>query len=588
MNRFGIRLALAGGRSAIGALALTAGAVAVGTAILLYAAAFLPAVGDRDARTAWRDGFDLGEAGGTLVLVVEDRVDGETLTRVHVAIPDDAAGTPGPVPPALTELPAPGDAYVSPALAARMTAMAPDALSERIGHVVGTIGEPWLASPDELIAIIGTEPDPLIAAGAYDVSAFHTTAAPLDLPPIGALIIVLAAVGALAPVAVFVATATRLSAARRELRLAALRLVGATPAQIARLATIEALVATSLGAAGGVILFALARPIVAHVPLDGATWWPASITPPLPIAIGILLAVQVVGAVGALITMRRLTITPLGVQRRATPSTPGGWRVLPIVPGVVVLMAAVALYRSGVQPGPALAVAGLAFAWIIAAIAFAGPWLTLLVGRAMHRVAAGASTLLAARRLEDEPRGSFGAIAGVVMAVFVASAFFTFSAYTRAQAGSDVDELLQPGAMVADIRGGIQLDGPDLERALLAIDGVTGVATIRSVALVANDGIQAFGWLASCPAVAQALDLDAAACSPSGITSIGGPRMVGPARIVPDASDPFGRPQPFFDIDLPDPDGQSLRRARRSPPCSLPCSSTRPWSAAQERSETSR
>ena len=40
--------------------------------------------------------------------------------------------------------------------------------------------------------------------------------------------IVLAVIGALVPVAVFVSTATRLSAARREQRLAALRLVGAT------------------------------------------------------------------------------------------------------------------------------------------------------------------------------------------------------------------------------------------------------------------------------------------------------------------------------------------------------------------------
>ena len=57
----------------------------------------------------------------------------------------------------------------------------------------------------------------------------------------------------------------------------------------------------------------------------------------------------------------------------------------------------------------------------------------LMVGRTRYRLPLGASTLLASRRLTDDPRGSFGSIAGVIMAVFVASAFFTFVGYARGQ-----------------------------------------------------------------------------------------------------------------------------------------------------------
>ena len=126
----------------------------------------------------------------------------------------------------------------------------------------------------------------------------------------------IALVGALAPVAVFVASATRLSAARREQRLAALRLAGATPGQVTRLAAVEALVATVPGALGGVLLFVVLRPLVAMVPLGQATWFPDTIVPPVLPAIGLLLLVQVVGVGAAVAALRRVAVSPLGVRRR--------------------------------------------------------------------------------------------------------------------------------------------------------------------------------------------------------------------------------------------------------------------------------
>ncbi len=108
MTWLGWRLATAGGRGALGALVLTALAVAIGTAILLAAASFVPALADRDQRTAWRDGFEIANEGGTLVLVVEDRFEGRLLTRVHVA-PSESAGSVDPVPPPLQAMPRPGE-----------------------------------------------------------------------------------------------------------------------------------------------------------------------------------------------------------------------------------------------------------------------------------------------------------------------------------------------------------------------------------------------------------------------------------------------------------------------------------------------
>ena len=77
--------------------------------------------------------------------------------------------------------------------------------------------------------------------------SIHAEAPTPEIPPIAILMIVLAVIGALVPVAVFVSTATRLSAARREQRLAALRLVGATSLQVTRLAAVEALFVSVIG-----------------------------------------------------------------------------------------------------------------------------------------------------------------------------------------------------------------------------------------------------------------------------------------------------------------------------------------------------
>lgn len=542
MIRLGIRLATAGGRGALAGLGLTAIAVAIGTAVLLFALSFAPALADRDARTAWRDSFPLSEdqAAGTLLLMQSDRLGERLLTRVHVAPAGPGAVA---VPPGIDRLPEPGTAYVSPALAALLDATPADQLGDRFGRVVGRIPDDLLASPDELVAIIGTERAVMEAQGAAAVSAFASEAAPLELPPIGALIVILAAVGALAPVAVFVATATRMSAARRELRLAAMRLVGATPAQVARLAVIEALLATALGAIGGVLLFAAMRPLVARIPVNEMTWWPHAIVPPPPAALVLLGVVQLVGAAAALIAMRRVTITPLGVQRRAAPPAPGAVRLVPLIVAVAALVLAVRWYRGNAGETLALAAAGLAFAAVVVGIALVGPWLTAMVGRGLHRTAWGAATLLAARRLGDEPRSSFGAIAGVIMAVFVASSFFTFAAFAARQAGEYRDPMLGEHGVVAWM-GASGESTRGLGDRIAAMEGVSAILEVREVELVTQDGIHGWGWIASCHELVAVLALTGATCPAAGIATTGTGVPAGTYELYPAASisgEPPGR-----------------------------------------------
>lgn len=516
MIRLGLRLAMSDGRRSALTVALTAAAVAMGTAVLLFAISFQPALGDRDSRQAWRQPLWV-EQGQARLLMAEssDRYSGQPLVRIFLArLTADA-----PTPPGLPRLPGPGEAYVSPALADLLAHTPADQLAPGIGRVVGTIGPEALRSPQELVAVIGADVSLLDGNGSTPIASFRTESLPPNWQPILILILVLAVVGALAPVAVFVATATRMAAARREQRLAALRLVGATPGQVARLGVVEALLYTAIGAPAGVALFFLARPWVALIPLSGATWWPDSIVPPIDQAFLLLVVIQAVGASAALIGMRRLSVSPLGVQQRVTPPPPKAWRIVPTLAGVVVLLADIVMFRGSSSPAPVV-VMGTSFAVIIGGIAFAGPWLTVVVGRILGRVARGPATLLAARRLADDPRGSFGAIAGVIMAVFVASAFFSLAAYVQLAAGSR-DATLRGGEVTASLTSGSS--GKAVAARLVSVPGVVGLLPVPAVDFgdeastsAARDHLPTnrlyLAWVVPCDRLLAVVDVPGASC----------------------------------------------------------------------------
>ncbi|MEP6638990.1 MAG: FtsX-like permease family protein [Chloroflexota bacterium] len=520
MIRFGLRLALSGGRGAAIGLALTAFAVAVGTAILLFALSFDPALNERARHAAWRQSYiptETGTSEGAAMLIRSDvdSYQGEPIVRVLVG----ALTANPPTPPGVDRLPGTGQAVVSPALAALMQTVPADQLGDRVGAVVGTIGDAGLRSPDELVAIIGVDPATLDGLGAAPIVGFDSTPRAPEIPPIAILMIVLAIIGALVPVAVFVSTATRLSAARREQRLAALRLVGATAAQVRWLAAVEALFVTIVGVVAGIGLFFLVRPLVAMIPLDATTWFAGSIVPPALPAIGLLLVIPVVGVAAAVVALRRVVMTPLGVQRRQTPGMPGARRAVPLIAALAALPFAIGYLRGDSSNYLALGLVGAAFGGVIVGIVLVGPWLTYLVGRALHALPGGASMLLASRRLTDDPRASFGAIAGVIMAVFVASAFFSFVAY------ADNQQFDRAGVLAAD-QVFVEMpynEGPPFAEVPATIAAVPGVRSVLPIATAeVLEGGPLTVWVAPCVDVARQFGLVAGSCGQAKLHAIAG------------------------------------------------------------------
>jgi hypothetical protein len=151
------------------------------------------------------------------------------------------------------------------------------------------------------------------------------------------IILVIGSIGLLVPVVVLVATATRLAAARREQRLAALRLVGATPRQTATIAAVEATLAAVAATIVGVAVFFATRPTTARIPFDGATFYFSDLRPPLPRTATIALGVPALSVAAAIISLRRINVSPLGVVRAARAPRPNTRSLIPLASGLVLL-----------------------------------------------------------------------------------------------------------------------------------------------------------------------------------------------------------------------------------------------------------
>jgi hypothetical protein len=342
------------------------------------------------------------------------------------------------VPPGILRDPGPGQYYASPALAALLRSTPADELADRYpGHRAGVIGDAGLPSPDSLVIIIGHTPAQLAhTPGSVQVTSIPTTvpgnfggqANPTGLdyipPDPGGeqtaidVLLSIVALAILTPVLIFIATATRLSAARREQRFAAMRLVGATRRQVSWLAAAESTAAGAAGVAAGFGIFFGLRIPVAGIPFIGQPFFPAELSLSPPDILAVAIGVPAAAAAAALLALRRVHISPLGVARRTTPAPPRAWRVLPLLAGLAEL-GFFTVHGTPASAGGQIPVFVPGFLLIIVGLAIAGPWLTMITARVMAMRTSRPGTLIAARRLADDPRAAFRAVSGLVLALFI-------------------------------------------------------------------------------------------------------------------------------------------------------------------------
>ncbi|GAA3435283.1 FtsX-like permease family protein [Kutzneria kofuensis] len=412
-------------RSRVSTALVTVG-VALGVSLVLWLASAPHALQQRADRIAWRSTYNtVSQNDGRAQLVLsmnQDQFGGKLIhrfdvTRAHV-------GGYVSLAPGIREFPEPGQVLLSPALAELVRTTPPEKLGDRFpGQVVDLIGEQALEYPDELVAIVGHEPGTI---SGYALTGFGGNAGyAADNSDMLYLLTRIGMVVLIVPCLVLVASAARLTATRRERRLAALRLAGATPAQVIAMAAVETVIGAVLGSVIAVVAAEPLSHLTALIPWGGGTWMPGDFTSgPLFVGfVAVLAPVLVVAA--AVLGLRRVVDRPLMAAEEKSRRKISPARLLGLVMagGVFVLGVSIATSGYGGQERFTVVLVGLGAVGV--ALVLAGPVVTALVGRYFVARWRKPSTLLAGRRLLGDPVASFRAAAGVVVAVFAGSMALT-------------------------------------------------------------------------------------------------------------------------------------------------------------------
>lgn len=246
-------------------------------------------------------------------------------------------------------------------------------------------------------------------------------------------------------------SAARLSARRRDDRLAGLRLLGASPAMVAALTVIESTGLAVVGTIAGLVLYLPVAPLVGLIPFRGEPLGAAAVLQPGAVALAVL-GVAVLAAASAALGLRGVVVSPLGVRtRQAAPRV--HW-VRALV--AVVVIAATYLVMSALQVFVGalvvLTVLGIGFGGTIAVLNLVGPWVLRKIASGQARRATTARRLLAARAVLESPKAAWRQVSGVAMTSFMA-VFAGVGVGILGMAGEGGDA--QSRTLLADIRTGV-------------------------------------------------------------------------------------------------------------------------------------
>ena len=531
MIGLGVRLAVAGGRAAVARLVIIAAAVAIGTGLLLCVVAGVHAVTNQNARYAWLN-TGLAENGVTSTPAAPDPVwwrgrydyfEGQDIGRIDVA----ETGPRPPVPPGLPALPGPGEYYASPALAALIRSTPADQLADRFaGRLIGTIGKAGLPSPNSMLAVVGTTPAQLAGQrGAHRVSRIETVdpsacrGCQAGTPADGIdLIFGVVAAALLFPLLMFIGTATRLSAARREQRFAALRLIGATPRQISVLSTVESALAATIGMVLGFGIFFLLRPAMAGITFTEEPFYLSDLVLHVRDVVLVGLGIPLAAAVAARLALRRVQISPLGVTRRVTPKPPRAWRLILLGLGIAELTFLISHPPQTTNGQVTWFLAGIFTVMI--GLVVAGPWLTMVGARLLARRAGRVAPLIAGRRLADNPNAGFRAVSGLMLALFVTAVATGVITSIAADRGGSAAVPAASNALSQTFDDGAAPHADQIPAGLSSLPGVQGVVLTYAnpqfrpealgpfwPALAACSDLAAHPGFGRCPAGAQVVDV---------------------------------------------------------------------------------
>jgi hypothetical protein len=223
----------------------------------------------------------------------------------------------------------------------------------------------------------------------------------------------------LVPLVTLGTAAARLAARSRDDRLATLRLLGASAGRVRRIAVAETTLVAAAGVLAGTLASAALPFALSLLTVHGNRLSPAELLPPLPLTTAVPALLVVIAAGSALLGLRRVTLSPLGVRTRSEAPRMSPLRLLA---GAVAIGGAVAVSQLA---SPGWGVTGIVVALTIAVLAVmavlgvVGPFVLSILARGRASGTSDASALVAARGILDDPKAAWRQVSAVALTSFV-------------------------------------------------------------------------------------------------------------------------------------------------------------------------
>ncbi|TXS40387.1 ABC transporter permease [Streptomyces sp. uw30] len=276
------------------------------------------------------------------------------------------------------------------------------------------------------------------------------------------------------PVLGFLGQCARIGAVHRDRRLAALRLAGATPAQVRRIAALESGLACLAGSLPATVFSVLTLLRLWHSP-DPLAWAGIAV-----VAVG----VPVLGAAVSALALRQVVASPLGRIRRVR-SAEGPTRMFRVATAVLALMLVYLMatpfdevpFDAAVAPFTVFAMSllvGAVAVWLTGATA-------RRLGEALTARAQSPAVLIAAGRLRDDPWAAARTHAAVVLVTVVGTGFVG----VREVLLAGLLESRREGQLAMDMEyytNGLDLAGAAILLALALVLSALAVGTAESLA----------------------------------------------------------------------------------------------------------
>lgn len=327
-------------------------------------------------------------------------------------------------------------------------------------------GDGWLTTLAVIAFAAATATAALVAGGTWMfynryLSPRGTMAAALAQQP-DTVILLLAYVGLallacallVAPVAGLASSAAVLGARSRETRLATLRLVGLSSAEVSRMTTLETVVQASLGAVLGLAASFVALPLFAAITFQAEPVSPSEMVLPWWGYVAVVAAVVAISVLASWWGLHRVRISPLGVARRSLPSALRAWRLVGLGVGLI----AVVVFGGQVRIGGSSLMPYLAFAAMLVILLglanLALPYVLQTLARPMAHLP-WPSVSWAGRRIVVAPRAAWKRVAAPAMVCFIAGYISMVPFVANKQSTAETQTVAD--SFVADVTTGVVL-----------------------------------------------------------------------------------------------------------------------------------